>query len=110
MFKKFNVNLKERFRITSFILVAISTFFLGGLFVYNYIVEIKIPKTSIDFIPFETEGELGNIEAVFASSRGSKYYTKFCNKGNNISPKNIIWFSSAEEAENSGYTIAAACR
>ena len=91
------------------LLFGLASFLLGGIFVYTHINEVTVSNEPISFDSLNQIGET-NINAVFASSRGSKYYTKFCSGGKNIKIENIIWFQSSQEAEKAGYTIAAACK
>ncbi|MBI2446825.1 MAG: hypothetical protein HYV51_03370 [Parcubacteria group bacterium] len=44
-----------------------------------------------------------------ASINGKNYYPKDCASAKRIKEENIIWFSSAEEAEISGYVLAKNC-
>ena len=45
----------------------------------------------------------------FASKKGHKYYTSDCSAGKNIKQENKIYFSSATEAEQNGYTLSSSC-
>lgn len=45
---------------------------------------------------------------VSASVNGTKYYYQNCS--NNILEKNKVYFDTAKDAEESGYTLAANCR
>ena len=47
---------------------------------------------------------------VVASKSGSKYHFPWCPGAKSISEKNKITFSSAEEAEGAGYTLASNCK
>lgn len=44
-----------------------------------------------------------------ASSRGKKYYPIDCPAANNIKMENRIYFKTASEAENKGYTLSSSC-
>lgn len=44
-----------------------------------------------------------------ASKNGTKYYFPWCDGVKKISPKNIVEFSSREEAESAGFTKATNC-
>ena len=46
---------------------------------------------------------------ILASKNGSKYYYPWCNGATRISQKNIIWFTSRENAEQAGYAKASNC-
>jgi hypothetical protein len=52
------------------------------------------------------EGE----KSFFASSRGSKYYPANCEAGKSIKMENRVYFTSADEAEQAGYTKSSSCR
>ncbi|MCX6757994.1 MAG: hypothetical protein NTZ44_03895 [Candidatus Nomurabacteria bacterium] len=45
----------------------------------------------------------------FASSRGKKYYPVGCSAGNTIKESNKIYFTTGEEAQNSGYELSSSC-
>lgn len=44
-----------------------------------------------------------------ASSRGKKYYPVDCSAAKSLSPNNLIYFNSQQEAESAGYTKSASC-
>lgn len=46
----------------------------------------------------------------FASKKGKKYYSVGCSAGKTIKIENRIYFSSAEIAEQNGYTLSTSCR
>ncbi|HEY4493984.1 MAG TPA: hypothetical protein VJB95_00925 [Candidatus Paceibacterota bacterium] len=48
-------------------------------------------------------------KAFFASSRGSKYYSIGCSAGKDIKQENRIYFATAADAEQAGYTLSASC-
>ncbi|MCK5059686.1 MAG: hypothetical protein KAR00_00890 [Candidatus Pacebacteria bacterium] len=47
---------------------------------------------------------------VVASKNSTKYHYPWCSGAKSISPKNLITFSSIEEARAAGYTPAANCK
>lgn len=109
----------------SIFLFGTGIFLLGGVFVYillsspaNTIVSgdsnlSLTPLSEKNTIfpekqPSITINEITD-NSVFASSRGSKYYTKFCSAGRSLSQENIIWFMGPKEAEDAGYTLSKSC-
>lgn len=48
--------------------------------------------------------------SVVASKSGTKYHLPWCPGAKSIKEENKIWFSTAAEAENAGYTKAANCK
>lgn len=48
--------------------------------------------------------------AVMASKNGEAYHLPWCSGAKRISPENIIWFSSPEDAKESGYRPAKNCK
>jgi len=45
-----------------------------------------------------------------ASKNGKMYYSLGCSGAKRIKAENEVWFSSAEDAEKSGYTKATSCK
>lgn len=45
-----------------------------------------------------------------ASKNGTKYYYSWCSGVGKISPANLVYFASKEEAEARGYTPSAGCK
>lgn len=90
------------------ILVAMSSFGLGRL---SYLEEkrpsVKIENDQMQKTNGGTVYEVVN--AVTASKNGTKYYYPWCSGIDRISPENKISFSSKDEAEKAGYTIASGC-
>lgn len=52
---------------------------------------------------------MNTLPKYIASKNGTKYYFPWCEGVKKISPKNIVEFSSKEEAETAGFTKAANC-
>ncbi|OGN08183.1 MAG: hypothetical protein A3J46_00910 [Candidatus Yanofskybacteria bacterium RIFCSPHIGHO2_02_FULL_41_11] len=46
---------------------------------------------------------------VVVSKNSDKYHYSWCSGAKRIKPENQIWFNSATEAENRGYTLAGNC-
>ena len=97
------------------ILVAFISFGLGRL----SLVEEKRPEVKIT-MPTQAGEAMENsasainailptANAVVASKNGTKYYFSWCGGISRISPQNKVTFSSAKEAEQAGYSIAANC-
>lgn len=98
---------KRYFGTALVVLVAVLSFGLGRLYHpresgvtinYNPSLDTKVAKTA----------ENGGSGAVYASSKGTKYY--FANCKSSISDQNRITFASAEAAEAAGYTLASTCK
>ena len=45
----------------------------------------------------------------FASNRGKKYYSLGCSAGKTIKQENRVYFDTALEAEQAGYTLSTSC-
>jgi len=45
-----------------------------------------------------------------ASKNGKMYYPLGCSGAKRIKPENEVWFSTAEDAEKSGYTLSVTCK
>jgi hypothetical protein len=97
--------------------VGISSFGLGRLSVENdSFQEDKIITTDISNQLGSAEKISSNIsdnslqnKRYVASKNGKLYYTVGCSGAKRISPKNEIWFETAEEAEKSGYELSTSC-
>ena len=112
MLTKFKVRVPWM-RVLAMALLALSTFILGGLFVYFHIAEVKVSQGPAVFTSLEVEGALPEVlstGAAYASSRGSRYYPRHCTAGSSLSPENVIWFPTVEAAEAAGYTLAKGCQ
>lgn len=73
-------------------------------------VKIGLPKN----IPIGKNGGLNAVEIAalgnfIASINGKNYYPKDCASAKRIKEENMIWFTSAEEAEADGYAPAKNC-
>ena len=116
-------NNRDLFLAAVIILVATISFGLGRL---SKIREEKTPIT-IENISTSTEiiantssqpstlsqrGRLtvGEDKIFLASKNGKKYYYAWCESANVIKEQNRVWFSTADEAEKSGYEPAANCK
>ncbi len=100
------------------ILVAFGSFGLGRLSKiegsktpvrFENITEVAIEKVK----PFSDQqasvvGTTNN--QLVGSKNGKKYYYTWCSGVGKISPSNLIYFSSKEEAEARGYTPSATCK
>lgn len=53
---------------------------------------------------------MSSVIGAVASKNSNKYHLVSCGSANSISEANKITFSSAEEAEQAGYTLAGNCR
>lgn len=65
--------------------------------------EFEIPLSKINLKNFYVAESLPPGTEYIASSQGKYYYSVLDKKAFNISPKNRIYFSSADEAEQKGY-------
>ena len=116
-------NNKELYLTAVIILVATISFGLGRL---SKIREEKTPIT-IENVGTSTEiivntssqpstllqrGRLtADANKIFVASRnGKKYYYAWCESAKVIKEANRVWFSTADEAEKSGYEPAANCK
>ena len=95
------------------ILVAFGSFGLGRLS------KIEGSKTPVRFenVPTKTTGNTQGASVINAigdqlvgSKNGTKYYYSWCSGVGKISPANLTYFSSKEEAEARGYTPSATCK
>ncbi|MFA6520273.1 MAG: Ada metal-binding domain-containing protein [Candidatus Paceibacterota bacterium] len=104
------------------ILVGLGSFELGRLSKQNDTSGLKIEYTDqygkaisnqsaniISSVP-STENQTSGIDkSFFASSRGSKYYSLGCSAGKTIKQENRVYFATAEQAEQAGYTLSTSC-
>ena len=111
-------NEKDLFLTAVIILVATISFGLGRL---SKIREEKTPITienaitSTEIIANTTNSQRATLTVdankIFVASRnGKKYYYAWCESANVIKEQNRVWFSTADEAEKSGYEPAANCK
>lgn len=99
-------------------LILVLTFFLGfgfGLLIkpnkpapiiIDKNVKIGLPARQSEFSGNSDNFSGGNF---VASINGKNYYPKDCTSAKRIKAENMIWFSSAEEAEADGYLPAKNC-
>ncbi|MEA3398978.1 MAG: hypothetical protein U9R00_00490 [Patescibacteria group bacterium] len=88
------------FNIVILIIVTITAFYLGKFSVQEnkvLIINQKNEKIEIE-------------KKYLASKNGKMYYTIGCSAANRILEKNIIYFSSNEEAELAGYQFSTSCQ
>ena len=101
------------------ILVAFISFGLGRLSlgkVNKEEIKITMPDGEVGTIP-KTSSQKASVGAVsiqnnnnvVASKNGTKYYYSWCSGVSRINEENKVFFSSPNEAEQAGYTIAANC-
>ena len=68
------------------------------------------PETTLEKVkPFLGENTTTDTQLV-ASKNGTKYYYSWCTGVSKISPANLIYLGSKEEAEARGYTASATCK
>ena len=101
-------NNKDVFLILLFILGSFSSFNFGKLSQIEEKSKIKIEALSIQKI--EENIIFTNKSNIFASKNGKKYYYPWCIGASRIKMENRVYYSSSEEAENSGKTIASNCQ
>ena len=119
-FKQFVKKNKNTLYFSLFLLVFAGFWFLFGfclgkhliqkdnIFVYGDIVKISdILKT--DSVEKEENMVVENIYYV-ASSRGKYYYPSNCSLAKNLSAKNLLTFSTEEEAKSAGYIFNTRCK
>lgn len=117
-----NFNLKSRYQniiFAAFILILVFSIGLGlGLLIRpNKPTPIIIDKNVKIGLPARQSEFSENYEKSFnfsgdnfvASINGKNYYPKDCTSAKRIKEENMIWFSSAEEAEADGYAPAKNC-
>lgn len=73
-------------------------------------VKEEIGKSSLGENTLENNDVLSNQKMYVASKNGKIYYSSSCTGASRIKPENQMWFSSKEEAEDSGYTLAKSCQ
>ena len=86
----------------------ITSFLLGGLLIYI----LNDPVKGVADIVLQTlmpEQPYAGETRVYVSARGKRYYPWWCDAGSRISPENIVWYDTPQEAEGEGYTAAKAC-
>lgn len=75
--------------------------------------ELKTPENTVKSIQnvSQVSNNINTYEKgnYLASSRGKKYYPVDCPAANNIKVENRIYFVTANEAENKGYTLSTSC-
>lgn len=109
-------NNKDVFLILLFILGSFSSFNFGKLSQIEEKSKIKIEALSIQKIQNVKKDKIEeniiftNKSNIFASKNGKKYYYPWCIGASRIKMENRVYYSSSEEAENSGKTIAANCQ
>lgn len=109
--KKIKCHGEEIFLVLIILFCLMTGFGLGRL---SKIAERKTPITiEMPKITQETGSLTANVpssvEKYVASKNGTKYYFPWCEGVKKISPKNIVEFTSREEAESAGFTKAANC-
>ncbi|HEU0085838.1 MAG TPA: hypothetical protein VFQ59_02665 [Candidatus Paceibacterota bacterium] len=110
------------------ILCSSSSFLLGRLSKSTLRpgIEIEYPKLEIDQKASAIgalEPTIGDMEPIidiqpaigtkgnfFGSKKGKKYYPVGCSAGKNLKIENRIYFQTAKEAEEAGYTKSSSCR
>lgn len=53
--------------------------------------------------------DLEDQKRFLGSVNGTKYYPRGCGAASRIRPQNTIWFTTADEAEEAGYTQSTSC-
>jgi hypothetical protein len=106
------------------ILLASSASFFGGMLVEkDQLLAGQGGGISIGAIPLQNGLPAAVLEAqkqisstainqggeVVASKAGTNYYLPWCKGALKLKPENQLWFASAQEAENKGYTPAKGC-
>ena len=86
--------------------VGIAGFLLGGLSVYSLCGgrepgPVRLTPLSAS-VPFSDR-------RVYASLRGKRYYPWWCDAGRSISPDNLVWYDTPEDAVAGGYSVAKSC-
>lgn len=86
-------------------LVAVASFGLGRLSMLDTSHTVSLVE-----IPL-TEGQPALVMGgtFVASKKGSAYYFPWCAGAERITPSNMVWFTSREQAEKAGYAPAKNC-
>lgn len=110
------VGAKDEFFLVAIIMsVALASFGIGRL---SQRYEMR-PSVRIETPPFSSNNAAAAVagrtlppaDALYvASKNGKKYYFPWCAGVEKIKEENKIWFTSAHEAEQAGYTKAANCK
>lgn len=74
---------------------------------FNQNIDNNLIKSDLNEKTYKIGQNQGNF---FASKKGKKYYSIGCSAGKTIKIENRIYFSSAEIAEQNGYTLSTSCR
>jgi len=104
--------------------VGISSFFLGRLSIVDNnintdygvkIIDTRDQQASIAKIEADTRvdndsPEIAKEKRYVASKSGKLYYSLGCSGAKRITLKNMIWFSTKEEAEKSGFEFSSSCK
>lgn len=104
--------------------VGIASFFLGRLSIVDnnintdYGVKIidtrdqqaSIAKIEADPLVDNDSPEIAKEKRYVASKSGKLYYSLGCSGAKRIALKNMIWFSTKEEAEKSGFEFSSSCK
>ena len=97
--------------------VGISSFCLGRISVakIDKVDQLNIKEEGINISKNEGDIVADNSSAAkekvyVASKNGKMYYSIGCSGAKRIKPENEVWFSTREDAEKSGYTLAVACK
>lgn len=103
---------KDIFYMLVFVLSGIIVFSLG-YFTAN-LIKIQKPPLVVEKVPdemyhTEKEDKYQGLPVV-ASVNGTRYHYEHCPSAGRINEENKIEFSSSEEAEEAGYSLAANCR
>ena len=93
------------------VLVGLGSFGLGRMSALEA-QNSPISVTQVGVVAAAAAGTLAQAEGgrVVASKTGTKYFLPWCAGAKNISPLNLLTFSSSEEAKAKGYMPAANCK
>jgi hypothetical protein len=80
--------------------------------VISYPEEMAVRRSENSAVESSTSesASLSSSERIVASKNGERFYTPGCSGIDRILPENRIYFSSQEEAEASGRSLAKACQ
>ena len=82
-------------------------FFLGGLAVFHAAIRDRDREPIVlEPLPFTRSTDM---DRVYASSRGKRFYPWWCDTGSSIVKENLVWFATVTDARAAGYTIARSC-